>query len=766
MAGFRFVRSATWVPVMSQFRNNLLQSAAVAVALSVPGASALARDGQFEQWMPVVEAIPLPGSPISMEATVASGSGITIAIVDTGVELSHPEFDGRIAPGGACFSGATCPTAYALAGGDDHRHGTHVAGIAAGATVGVAPGALILPVKVLSATGSGSYADVASGITHAAANGARVINMSLGGSSGSTALLNAMRAAAPTAVIVSAAGNGGNTKTPSYPAIYSIESGVRGSAIIVGAVDGSTNLIASFSQTPGTACKREGFGRRAVTYCARDYFLVAPGVRINSALLNGTYGTLSGTSMATPYVSGVAALVLSASPFLTPAQVTDILFRSATDLGAAGVDNVYGRGLVNPGAALAAVGATSVPVAGISGNAFSGSGRVEKTALTGPLGIAVAGSSLLSRVVVLDEYRRDYRADISRGASSGGFGIASMFGGSADVAGASVSMDGVTVHAFAFTSDDGLGGETEIAGTAFFAESALFGGTLNAGYGLGMSRVSPLTAMRETLPVHTAAGQANPYAALADGGMFAAFSQDFGAFELVASVGTLKSNDAEEGLPDFDYKMRNVAERYESYGSYSSAVSALAVTGEAAPGFAVSLGLTFAHEEGGLLGGRESGALSITDEASTAAVTLSFSQDLGNGMSLGGAWSEATSDVRTVRGAVISSMEGVTSRAVTVNFTLDGVFADDDSAMLTIGTGIHLTGGEASITAATGIDANRDLSYGKEIIGLDNGTPLTAELGYETPVLGGAGSLGLSALAQESGDEFEAGGFVTLSLSF
>lgn len=751
---------------MSQFRHRLLQSAAVAVALAAPGASAIARDGQLEQWLPVVEAIPLPGNPVSMDASVASGSGVTIAIVDTGVDLSHPEFAGRIAPGGTCFSGATCPNAYALSGGDDHRHGTHVAGIAAGETVGVAPDALILPVKVLSATGSGTLTDVANGITYAAANGADIINMSLGGSSGSTSLLNAMRTAAPTSVIVAAAGNGGNTKTPSYPAIYAVETGVRGSAIIVGAIDSSTGLIASFSQTPGNACKREGFGRRATYYCARDYFLVAPGVRINSALLNGAYGTLSGTSMATPYVSGVAALVLSASPFLTPSQVTDILFRSATDLGAAGVDNVYGRGLVNPGAALAAVGATSVPVTGTSANAFAGTGRVEKTALTGPLGVAIADSALLSRVVVLDEYRRDYRADISRGASSGGFGIAAMFGGNSGVSGARVSADGVTVNAYAFTADDGLGGETEIAGTAFLAESALFGGTLNAGYGLSLSRVSNLAAMQETLPVHTGAGLANPYAALADGGMFASFAQNFGAVELVASVGTLTTNDAEEGLPGFDYKMRNVAERYESYGSYSSAVTALALSGEAAPGFAVSLGLTLAHEEGGLLGGRESGALAITDEADTVAVTFSFSQDLGNGLTLGGAWTEAASDVRTLNGAVVSAMDDVTSRAIAMNLALDGVFADDDRAMLTVGTGIHLTGGDASITAATGVDANRNLSYGSEIIGLDAGTPVTAEFGYETPVFGGAGSLGLTALAQENGNGIEAGAFVTLGLSF
>ncbi len=752
---------------MSHIRQRLLQSAAAVAILAMSATQGSARNADLELWMPVVDAIPAPAIPITLEDSGAGGAGIVIGIVDTGVDFNHPEFAGRIVSGGTCFSGATCPNPFTQAGGDDNRHGTHVAGIAAGTTVGVAPLALILPVKVLSATGSGSFADVANGIRYAAANGARVINMSLGASSGTTDLLAAMRTAAPTAVIVSAAGNGGNTKTPSYPAMYAVESGVRGSAIIVGAIDSSTGLIASFSQTPGTACKREGFGRRALTYCARDYFLVAPGVRINSALPNGAYGLLSGTSMATPYVAGVAALVLSASPFLTPAQVTDILFRSATDLGAVGVDNVYGRGLVNPGAALSAVGVTSVPVFGASGNAYGGSGPVERTQLTGPLGIAVAGSDLLSNVVVLDEYRRDFRANIARGAQPGSLAIASMFGGRGEVEGGAVAFDGMTINAFAFSNDDGAGGDTEIARTMFLASGDAFGGLVTFGHGLGMSRVTPLSAMGETLSVHTQAGQANPYAALADGGMFATFTQPVGDFELVTSVATFTSNDDDDkAVPGFDYKIRNIADRYESYGAYSSTVTALALTGDVAAGFEISLGLTLAHEEGGLLGGRESGALSITDEADTAAFTISFSYELGSGFVAGGSWSEALSDVRTREGAVVRQLDDVTSRAIALNLSREGLLESDDRAVLTIGTGIHLTGGTAFITAANGIDDARDLSYGNEVIGLATEMPVTAELGYELPVFGGAGALGLTALAQDNGDQVETGAFVTLGLDF
>src|SRR5262249_6473995 len=158
-------------------------------------------------------------------------------------------------------------------------------------------------------------------IIYAASHGADIINMSLGGPSTSATLLNALRQAAPTTVIVAAAGNSGNRLPPSFPAAYATAAGVVGSMIIVGSVD-ANHRISSFSQTPGIGgCVLVHTTRT----CYRDVFLVAPGRNIYSTFPEESYATLSGTSMATPYVSGVAALVLSASPFLTPQQVVSIL---------------------------------------------------------------------------------------------------------------------------------------------------------------------------------------------------------------------------------------------------------------------------------------------------------------------------------------------------------------------------------------------------------------------------------------------------------
>ncbi|MFQ5409969.1 MAG: S8 family serine peptidase, partial [Anaerolineales bacterium] len=216
---------------------------------------------------------------------------------------------------------------------DDNGHGTHVAGIAAAASnngigiAGVSWGARVMPVKVLSASGSGSYQDVASGIIWAADNGANVINLSLGGSSPSGVLENAVNYATNRGVlVVASAGNSGNS-TPNYPAAYA-------NAFAVAATDSSNNR-ASFSTFGGFVD------------------IAAPGVSIYSTYFDDTYASLSGTSMSAPHVSGAAALLYSYSQYLdTAAEIRTALESTALDLGSAGWDQYYGHGLIQLHAAL------------------------------------------------------------------------------------------------------------------------------------------------------------------------------------------------------------------------------------------------------------------------------------------------------------------------------------------------------------------------------------------------------------------------------
>ena len=251
------------------------------------------------------------------------GTGIRVCVVDTGIDYTHPDLNDNYVTGWDFVNGDAFPF-------DDNGHGTHVSGTIAAelngeGVVGVAPEADLIVAKVLNSAGSGSYSNVIAGINWCASNSAKVISMSLGGSSGSDALKTAVDTAyGKDILVVAAAGNSGNkagkNDSVGYPAKYD-------SVIAVAATD-ANNKRASWSST------------------GPKVEISAPGVSIKSTLLGGGYTTMSGTSMATPHVSGVAALMWKDDGSLSSAQVRNILDSTALELGASGRDNLYGYGLV------------------------------------------------------------------------------------------------------------------------------------------------------------------------------------------------------------------------------------------------------------------------------------------------------------------------------------------------------------------------------------------------------------------------------------
>ncbi len=265
-----------------------------------------------------------------------TGDGVVVAVIDTGVDYNHSELSrniwrnrDEIANNGIDDDG----NGYI----DDVRgwnfvnknndpmdlnsHGTHVAGTIASArnnvgVTGVAYDARIMPIQVLSASGSGTYEDVAAGIRYAADNGADVINLSLGGDEAGPELLEAVRYASERDVIIVAAsgndGGFGGATQPGFPARYATDYGLA-----IGAVD-SDRDAASFSSPAGNNSDMQ--------------YIVAPGVDILSTFPDNSYGAISGTSMATPHVAGVVALLLEANPELTHEQVRRILIDTAIEL--------------------------------------------------------------------------------------------------------------------------------------------------------------------------------------------------------------------------------------------------------------------------------------------------------------------------------------------------------------------------------------------------------------------------------------------------
>lgn len=245
---------------------------------------------------------------------------VTIAILDTGANFTHPDLKARLLQG---YNTTTSDTNAE----DDVGHGTHVTGII-GAQVdnkegiaGISWYNKLLSVKVLNASGYGSTYAVAQGIIWATDQGAKVINMSLGNYASADFLHEAIQYAYERDVVLIAATGNDNTERPGYPAAYD-------EVLAVGA----------------TTSKRE----RAVFSNYGDYVdVVAPGDQIPSTYLNGQYAALSGTSMATPHVTALAGLIRSINPALTNVQVIDIIKRTATDLGDSGYDKYFGYGEIN-----------------------------------------------------------------------------------------------------------------------------------------------------------------------------------------------------------------------------------------------------------------------------------------------------------------------------------------------------------------------------------------------------------------------------------
>ena len=249
-------------------------------------------------------------------------SNVVVAVLDTGVNASHPDLVGRILPGYDFVWNDSDPS-------DDFGHGTAVAGtiVAAGnngiGVAGVAPGCNVLPVKVLDSTGFGAYSSIAEGIRYAVDRGARVINLSIAGNSPSGTLQDAINYAwSNNVVVVAAAGNNANSN-PQYPAACD-------HVVAVSATE-PDDTLAYFSS----------YGS--------EVMLSAPGDNIWTTQLdtNNLYGSWRGTSFASPIVAGVAALVASENPALSNGEIVSILQHTADDLGSPGYDTAFGYGRVN-----------------------------------------------------------------------------------------------------------------------------------------------------------------------------------------------------------------------------------------------------------------------------------------------------------------------------------------------------------------------------------------------------------------------------------
>lgn len=312
---------------------------------------------------------------------------VTIAILDTGIDYTHEDLAANMWNDSSGYHGYDFWN-------DDHNpmddningyssgvwepglyiyHGTHVAGVVGAVTnngVGIAGVAQVrlMAVKVMNDSGEGTDATVAQGIQYAVDNGADIITMSLGVDSPTLALSNAVNYAAAHHVLMAAAAGNDGSSSVSYPAAYP-------HVIAVGATDRFDHR-ASFSNY-GSALE-----------------IMAPGAQIWSTKAGDAYQELSGTSTATPFVAGVAGLMLSVNPGLTPAGLRTVLNQTAADLGATGWDSTTGWGLVDARAAVVAVSGPSTSIIDYPTSATPNQTLTIKWSVSGSGGLSIGQTYL------------------------------------------------------------------------------------------------------------------------------------------------------------------------------------------------------------------------------------------------------------------------------------------------------------------------------------------------------------------------------------
>ncbi|GAA3862312.1 S8 family serine peptidase [Saccharothrix violaceirubra] len=286
---------------------------------------------------PVLDHAAPRSAPAAAPDPDAEGTGVTVAVVDTGIDVGHPDLVGRVAAE-ADFSGDGDT-------GDHHGHGTHVASTIAGSGAasggkyrGVAPGATLLSAKVFDRTGSGDESQVMAGIEWAVAQGAKIVNLSLGagvtdGTDPLSELVDRLSAEHGTLFVAAAGNSGSGDRTVTTP-------GAAASALTVGAVDRDDRLAWFSSRGPRL---RDALVKPEI---------VAPGVDVVAARAAGTsmgtpvddrYTSSSGTSMATPHVAGAAALLAQQHPDWTGGVIKDVLASTAKDVGLKWYEQGAGR---------------------------------------------------------------------------------------------------------------------------------------------------------------------------------------------------------------------------------------------------------------------------------------------------------------------------------------------------------------------------------------------------------------------------------------
>ncbi|GMM92640.1 S8 family peptidase [Qipengyuania sp. MTN3-11] len=682
----------------------------------------------------------------------ATGDGVTIAIVDTGIDPDNPEFAGRIHPNSRDVAGNR-----GIQQEDDH--GTNVALVAAAARngagiLGIAFDAdlLVLRADRVGTCGTDTPEDtslgcsfldseIAEAVDVAIASGARVVNLSLGGDGASQSVLGAIRRASDAGiVVVVAAGNGGQGDVagtdPNQPTEFASALRAAGgnNVIIVGSVD-EAGTISSFSQRAGDDAAWY-LGARGERICC----VYEDGEIFVGRDSGGSFRLLfAGTSFATPQVAGAVALLAQAFPNLTGQQIVEILLASARDAGSAGTDPIYGRGLLDIAAAFAPSGTTTM--AGTATAVRIGSDTAIASAA---MGDAFMGGQPM-RGVVLDDYERAYEYDFGAGlrGSVPQYRLhAALAGGSRHVAAGSRDMS----LAFTIADPGAQPKEGWIGQLRLTQEQAEAARVLAARLAL---RIDPHTqlgiAMREGAsglagqlqdtqrPAFLIAGAAN-----GDTGFERVSDMSLALRREIAGFGlTLSAESGEAWLGNWRRGEENLRGRRERFGTRSFAIAADRSFGPLDTVF----GLTVMQEEQTVLGGYFDRSLGAAG-AETLFVDAGAAMRVFDGWILAGNYRQGYTQAR--RAGLVAAGSNFASNAWSLDLSRSGLFKPGDSIGFRIAQPLRVTGGGIAFDMPVSYDyVSETASFGRRHLSLaPSGREIVGEVAWRGPV--GSGEAGAS----------------------
>lgn len=657
------------------------------------------------------------------------GQGVRIAIIDSGMDVSHPDL-GNVA------------TVSWTAGGEalsSDDHATFVAGIAGASRTqstnpndmhGMAYRATLVNFQASRPSETARNGFVSFGTDDLvdalrAASGlsagelaveSDILNLSLGASAGNDSVFAKLRtamlaAAAEDKIMVLAAGNDGGNQ-PIYPAAYADDAGIAGLAIVVGNLTSTDQAAASSNLCGDTA----------------DYCLFAPGTNVRSTLTGGAYGIGSGTSFAAPYVAGAAAVVKAAFPGVSSQDVVNRLLLTAADLGAVGVDSTFGRGRLDLEAAMAPVGPVGFPIGATVDGPVT---PLAATALDLGPGLAMndAARELLGRAMTVDGMGFPFPVDLADGVSSKerNPGLAAFVGrrsGSVTAAGlpharlaAIVQDDDVagSEAAFLTTSFAQYERSDEIVPFSFSAEVA-GGATIFASlHGGNEARLGLEEALRGRQATFLQHGEIlSPYDRLlsASSGAGVSFNPAEGTDIALSIFGSFDDEEEPEtSLQRFDIEQvlpRNVD---------------------------LHLGLGLLQEEGAFLGSRASGAFGDETRARSQFLTISLVGPIADDIDWFTTYTRGRSSIGDADGALLSNWSDARSEAFGAGLVIRDLAADDDGLTLMIGQPFRQERAEVTVNLPVAREQDGAVQTATQRIDLaPEAREIAAEIGYRLPL--------------------------------